>query len=65
MVLPIAVTPTLRGKEAIKFQKCANRNKYKYKYALKKEVKQAIKSFINIAKGGNISLLVVMDSEEG
>lgn len=40
MALPIAATPTLRGKEALKFQKQANRNKHKR--VSKKEVKQEI-----------------------
>lgn len=52
MALPIAATPTLRGKEAIKFQKQATKNKSKF--ASKKEVIQAIKSFNKIVNAGTI-----------
>lgn len=46
--MAISKTPTLKGKEADKFQKLANTNKTKC--ASKKEVTHAVKTFVSVCK---------------
>ena len=48
MAIAISKTPTLRGKEADKFQKRANANNQKC--ASKKEVSEAINTFVSVLK---------------
>ena len=46
MAIAISKTPTLKGKEAVKFQKRANANRRKF--APVKDVERAVSTFISV-----------------
>lgn len=55
MSMEISRTPTLKGKEAEKFQNLANANRKKY--APKEEVVRAINTFVSVYRKGIINEL--------
>ena len=55
MSLPIACTPTLRGKEAERFRKQAEANRYKR--ADRRSVMTAVKVFCEVIKNSKIKMI--------